>query len=103
MLPVAILAGGLATRLRPTTEKIPKSLLEVNGEPFIESDDPKIVSSARAIVGQRRDAGAAARALVAWVNENLDHVTVESGDSTLVIRRDRIIQVGSADAGAAKG
>ena len=35
MLPVAILAGGLATRLRPTTEKIPKSLLEVNGEPFI--------------------------------------------------------------------
>ncbi len=35
MLTVAILAGGLATRLRPTTEKIPKSLLEVNGEPFI--------------------------------------------------------------------
>ncbi len=35
MLPVAILAGGLATRLRPATEKIPKSLLEVNGEPFV--------------------------------------------------------------------
>lgn len=35
MLPVAILAGGLATRLRPTTEKIPKSLIEVNGEPFV--------------------------------------------------------------------
>ena len=32
-----------------------------------------------------------------------DRVTVESGDSTLVIRRDRIIQVGSSDAGAAKG
>jgi MurNAc alpha-1-phosphate uridylyltransferase len=32
---VAILAGGLATRLRPITEKIPKSLLDVNGEPFI--------------------------------------------------------------------
>lgn len=31
-----------------------------------------------------------------------ERVTVESGDSTLVIRRDRIIQVGS-DAGAAKG
>lgn len=35
MLPVAILAGGLATRLRPVTEKVPKSLLELNGEPFI--------------------------------------------------------------------
>ncbi len=35
MLPVAILAGGLATRLRPLTTDLPKSLLPVNGEPFI--------------------------------------------------------------------
>jgi len=33
-LPVALLAGGLATRLRPITAKIPKLLVEVVGEPF---------------------------------------------------------------------
>ena len=33
--PVAILAGGLATRLRPKTITIPKALLEVADQPFI--------------------------------------------------------------------
>jgi len=35
-LPVAILAGGLATRMRPITEKIPKILIEIEGRPFAE-------------------------------------------------------------------
>jgi NDP-sugar pyrophosphorylase family protein len=35
-LPVAILAGGLATRLRPMTTTIPKALIEIDGTPFAE-------------------------------------------------------------------
>jgi NDP-sugar pyrophosphorylase family protein len=35
MPPIAVLAGGLATRMRPLTNSLPKALLEVTGEPFI--------------------------------------------------------------------
>jgi NDP-sugar pyrophosphorylase family protein len=35
MPPIAVLAGGLATRMRPLTEEVPKALLEVAGEPFV--------------------------------------------------------------------
>jgi NDP-sugar pyrophosphorylase family protein len=34
-LPVVILAGGLATRLRPMTETIPKALIDINNDTFI--------------------------------------------------------------------
>lgn len=33
---VAILAGGQATRLRPLTDEVPKSLLDIVGRPFLE-------------------------------------------------------------------
>jgi N-acetyl-alpha-D-muramate 1-phosphate uridylyltransferase len=35
MWPVALLSGGLATRLRPMTDRLPKALLPIAGEPFI--------------------------------------------------------------------
>src|SRR6478672_10283872 len=31
-----ILAGGLAVRMRPLTEKVPKAMLDVAGRPFID-------------------------------------------------------------------
>jgi N-acetyl-alpha-D-muramate 1-phosphate uridylyltransferase len=36
MLPIAILAGGFATRLGELTQNLPKCLIEINGRPFIE-------------------------------------------------------------------
>src|SRR5579862_3566302 len=33
--PLALLAGGLATRMKPLTENVPKSLLMIDGEPFL--------------------------------------------------------------------
>ncbi len=35
ILPIVVLAGGLATRLHPITENIPKSLIEINDTPFV--------------------------------------------------------------------
>jgi N-acetyl-alpha-D-muramate 1-phosphate uridylyltransferase len=35
MYPVAILAGGVASRMQPRTDRMPKALLDVAGQPFI--------------------------------------------------------------------
>lgn len=48
---VVILAGGLATRMRPETESTPKSLLMVNGRPFVDWQlDRLAASGARSVV-----------------------------------------------------
>ncbi len=36
MMQVVILAGGLGTRLRPLTEKVPKPMVLIKGKPFLE-------------------------------------------------------------------
>ena len=45
MLPIAILAGGLATRLGSLTSGTPKSLIEVNGRPFIDWQMDQLVTA----------------------------------------------------------
>ena len=58
--------------------------------PLIESDDATIVATAREIVGDEKDATAAARRLLAWVNEHVEQVptaSVPSAREVLATRR----------------
>jgi N-acetyl-alpha-D-muramate 1-phosphate uridylyltransferase len=48
---IVVLAGGLATRMHPETEQVPKSLLLVSGRPFIDWQlDRFVASGARSII-----------------------------------------------------
>lgn len=42
--PIAVLAGGLATRLGGLTQSVPKSMLDIQGEPFIAHQLRKLAS-----------------------------------------------------------
>lgn len=63
--------GGLAPGMPPRGADAVALASYIDPSPFIESDDPAIVSLARAIVGGEQDPVVAARKLVAWVNLNL--------------------------------
>jgi len=43
-LQAVILAGGLGTRLRPLTLKVPKAMVDINGKPFLEIKLREMVS-----------------------------------------------------------
>ncbi len=45
MLPIAILAGGYATRLGNLTSSIPKSLIEINGRAFIDWQMDQLIAA----------------------------------------------------------
>src|SRR5882672_10508974 len=48
---IVVLAGGLATRMHPETEQVPKSMLLVNGRPFVDWQlDGFVASGARSVV-----------------------------------------------------
>src|SRR5579872_4663854 len=44
LVQAVVLAGGLATRMRPQTLTVPKSLLEVAGRPFIDWQLDRLVA-----------------------------------------------------------
>jgi hypothetical protein len=76
-------SSGLLHVVRESTPSLPARGLPPRGaddpavagytdpSPFVESDDPAIVSLARSIVGDEQDPVVAARKLVSWVHDNV--------------------------------
>ncbi len=69
-----ILAGGMAKRLRPTTENIPKCLLEVSGGTIL---DRQIASMARHGAGSTIVTGFCAEMIVKHVESSLPYADVD--------------------------
>ncbi|MFN8600710.1 MAG: transglutaminase-like domain-containing protein [Candidatus Binatia bacterium] len=61
----------IATGMPPRGSDAPAIAAYTDPSPFVESDDPAIVSLARSIVGDEQDPVVAARKLVGWVNVNV--------------------------------
>jgi hypothetical protein len=62
----------VASGMPPRGSDAPAIAAYTDPSPFVESDDPAIVSLARNIVGDEQDPVAAAHELVAWVNQNVE-------------------------------
>jgi hypothetical protein len=60
-----------ASGMPPRGADAPAIAAYTDPSPFVESDDPAIVSLARSIVGDEQDPVAAARKLVTWVHRNV--------------------------------
>lgn len=90
MPPVAILAGGLATRLYPVTKKIPKALLDINGKPFILHQLEIL----------RREGVRKAVLCVGYLGEQIEETLGDGGESGIQIAYsfdgDRLLGTGGA-------
>ena len=85
-----VLPSGLAPGMPPHGADAAAIAAYADPSPFIESDDPAIVTLAHGIVGNEQDPVVAARKLVDWVTENLvkePALTVPSAREVVKSRR----------------